>query len=237
MKCWRSINRNLPVIEGSCYGYKIFGSYGGSEVSQWRRLVELIKADPSTRRAVLDLFDPDVGLDPHAADSPCACSLQFLVRGDRLHQVAHMRSNDAIWGLPYDVFIFTTLQELLACELGLELGAYSHMVGSIHLYDQHLALAERIVAEYDQGLVRDMEMSAMKGHYQVPLFVEEERSMRVEGVRARPPARTSRKSTGASRRPNGASPWVNTPSVRTSCAGRSRKRARRTPGRSRRATA
>src|ERR1700688_4271437 len=124
LKRWRSINRNLPVIEGSCYGYRIFGSSGGSNQSQWRRLVELIRADASTRRGVLNLFDPEVALDPRAADSPCACSLQFIVRGDQLHQIAYMRSNDAIWGLPYDVFIFTMLQELLACELGLELGTY-----------------------------------------------------------------------------------------------------------------
>jgi thymidylate synthase len=46
-----------------------------------------------------------------------------------------MRSNDAYWGLPHDVFAFTMIQEIVANELGYKLGSYKHLVGSLHLYD------------------------------------------------------------------------------------------------------
>jgi thymidylate synthase len=46
-----------------------------------------------------------------------------------------MRSNDAYKGLPHDIFCFTMLQEVVARTLGVELGSYSHFVGSLHLYD------------------------------------------------------------------------------------------------------
>ena len=50
--------------------------------------------------------------------------------------VVHMRSNDAYIGLAHDVFAFTFMQEIVARDVGLDLGTYTHSVGSLHLYDQ-----------------------------------------------------------------------------------------------------
>ena len=61
--------------------------------------------------------------------------MQFLVRRGSLHMVVHMRSNDAFLGLSHDIFAFTFIQELVARSLGLKLGTYKHMVGSLHIYD------------------------------------------------------------------------------------------------------
>jgi thymidylate synthase len=52
-----------------------------------------------------------------------------------------------VWGLPYDVFLFTMLQEMLAVTLGLDLGVYVHVAGSLHLYERHVSLAKRVLAE------------------------------------------------------------------------------------------
>jgi thymidylate synthase len=71
-----------------------------------------------------------------AADVPCCTTLQFLLRDGRLNLITYMRSNDIFTGFGYDIFFFTMLQELLACELEVALGWYQHVVGSLHLYDQ-----------------------------------------------------------------------------------------------------
>jgi thymidylate synthase len=47
-----------------------------------------------------------------------------------------MRSNDLLWGFPYDINGFCFIQEFLASVLGLELGTYTHIVGSLHLYTE-----------------------------------------------------------------------------------------------------
>jgi thymidylate synthase len=47
-----------------------------------------------------------------------------------------MRSNDLFRGFPHNVVQFSTLQEVLAGWLGLELGTYHHYSDSLHLYDQ-----------------------------------------------------------------------------------------------------
>ncbi len=61
--------------------------------------------------------------------------------------LTHMRSNDAFLGLPHDVFAFTMLQELIARTLGVELGPYSHAVGSLHLYQRDHKKARRYLKE------------------------------------------------------------------------------------------
>jgi thymidylate synthase len=124
---------------------------------------------------VLQLFTPQPGLDPDAKDSPCTCNIQFLIRDARLHAIVYMRSNDAIWGLPYDVFLFTMLQELLSCQLGTELGSYFHFAGSLHLYRRHFELARRIISCQN---VAPFEMPAMRSHDQLAAFLRLESQIR-----------------------------------------------------------
>jgi len=101
--------------------------------------------------------------------------MQFLVRDSKLHAIVYMRSNDAIWGLPYDVFLFTMLQELLASELGLQLGTYTHTVGSLHLYEKHFDLAQKIVGGQ---IVPADEMPAMEQYGQLSSFLVLEARLR-----------------------------------------------------------
>lgn len=142
---WRQFTDVPGVVRGGCYGHRVFGTNKAQE-SQWERVKQILRADLHSRRAVLTLGDPQFVLDSSIRDVSCACTLQFLVREGRLHAMAYMRSNDVIWGMPYDIFLFTMLQELLAAEFGLPLGSYFHFAGSLHLYDHHVSLAHRIVA-------------------------------------------------------------------------------------------
>jgi thymidylate synthase len=59
----------------------------------------------------------------------------------------NMRSNDVWLGLSHDVFCFTMLQEIVARSLAVELGAYKHAVGSLHLYVKSLENARSFLDE------------------------------------------------------------------------------------------
>lgn len=156
-KRWSEFADDGLRITGSCYGRKIFSSTADL-ASQWDRMLDLLRTDLATRRAMLSLWDHD-GLNASSVDVSCTSTIQFLVRSGRVHAVVTMRSNDSIWGLPYDVFLFTMLQEYLAVTLNLELGEYIHFAGSMHLYERHAALAERILQARDE----DFEMPPMAG--------------------------------------------------------------------------
>jgi thymidylate synthase len=111
---------------------------------QVQRVIKQLKDRPTSRQAVIQFFsNSDLDND----DPPCTCTLQFFVRNRKLHLIAHMRSNDAFKGLPHDIFAFTWIQEMISRSLGLDLGNYQHMVGSLHLYEEDLEKAKKYLDE------------------------------------------------------------------------------------------
>lgn len=124
----------------SAYGARIFGIhnedefieyYKKIEFDQWKDCVNKLKNDKDTRQAIIHLHTPN---DQKTKDEVCTLTLQFLIRDNKLNMITTMRSNDIILGFTYDVFAFTFMQELMANELGVDLGFYCHNVGSMHIY-------------------------------------------------------------------------------------------------------
>ena len=120
-------------VEESTDGKIVYGGYGKrlfskDGINQIENITSLLKKKPSSRRAVVSLFSPEDILidvsDKQQKDVPCTCTLQFLVREEKVQLHVYMRSNDAYMGLPHDIFAFTMLQELIARDLGYELGKY-----------------------------------------------------------------------------------------------------------------
>jgi thymidylate synthase len=127
----------------------VFGGYGPrlrGPTDQLVRVIDLLRARPSTRRAVIQIFEAQ-DLVQHHEDVPCTCTLQFLSREGHLDLIVYMRSNDVFIGLPHDVFCFTMIQELVARSVGVDVGQYIHIVGSLHLYDDKAEDANAFLAE------------------------------------------------------------------------------------------
>lgn len=116
----------------SNYGYCISRKYG---FDQWEFCKEELVKNPESRRAVIHIKEPS---DKESKDVNCTICLQFFIRDNKLYMTTYMRSNDIWLGFPYDVFQFTCMQILMSMELELELGSYTHISGSLHLYERDL---------------------------------------------------------------------------------------------------
>lgn len=112
----------------SAYGNRIFNHFG---FDQWEYVKNLLRKDPMSRQAVIHIKDAS---NKPTKDMPCTVSLQFFIRDNKLYMLTYMRSNDLWMGFTYDVFNFTAFQVKMAMELGVELGTYTHVAGSLHLY-------------------------------------------------------------------------------------------------------
>lgn len=111
------------------------GSYSPRIGRQIMYIYNLLKKDPDTRQAVININNET---DNHESkDVACTISLQFLLRDNKLNLIVNMRSNDVLWGTPYDVNGFCFLQEVMAKWLGVELGKYYHHNGSTHIYEDY----------------------------------------------------------------------------------------------------
>ena len=139
------------TIHGA-YGPRLFDARG---INQLQNVIELLKAKPRTRRAVIQIFD--------AADNartrkevPCTSTLQFVMPDNKLSLIVNMRSNDALFGLPHDVFAFTMVQEIVARSIGAEIGKYVHFVGSMHLYEDKIEMVDEYLREGFQDFTSAM---------------------------------------------------------------------------------
>lgn len=117
----------------SNYGYIIQDKFG---FDQYEYCKELIRKDANTRQAVIHIKTPQNTIENPTKDLNCTVCLQFFVREGKLHCTTYMRSNDLWMGLPYDIFQFTCIQIRMAMELDLEIGTYTHIAGSLHLYER-----------------------------------------------------------------------------------------------------
>lgn len=151
------------------YGKRIFGIRRRYKIgdrikigTEWQRMIDTLRDRPGSRNATIQLFsNADVRRD--SLDIPCTCSLQFVVRDGLLDLEAHLRSNDAVLGLPHDIFAFTMFQEIAARQLNCEVGRYFHSVGSLHLYDDTEDLQPRKMAQnyINEHLLDDVPMTPM----------------------------------------------------------------------------
>lgn len=114
----------------SNYGWCIKYKYG---FDQWEYVRNMLQTDPNSRQAVLHIKTAD---NNPSKDVNCTVCIQFLVRDGKLHATVYMRSNDIWMGFPYDVFSFTAMQVKMAMELGVGIGTYTHIAGSLHLYER-----------------------------------------------------------------------------------------------------
>jgi thymidylate synthase len=142
------------ALEGA-YGPRLLAMRG--QIDQFESIDRLLRRNPGSRRAVIQLFNAEDIADEHR-EIPCTTTLQFHQREGLLHLSVTLRSNDAYWGLPHDVFCFTMIQEMMARRLGVELGEYYHYVGSMHVYDKYLP---GMRAYLDEGFHQVHPMPAM----------------------------------------------------------------------------
>lgn len=122
---------DFMTIPGSDYGKRLFMPEPG--LDQIQAVIKRIQEDQSTRRAVAVIYRPEDTIR-ESRDIPCAFGLGFHARGGGLHMTMIMRSNAAWTLLPYNVFEFTLLGELVSVVAGFELGRYTHLALSMHLY-------------------------------------------------------------------------------------------------------
>ncbi len=142
------------ILEGA-YGPRFLDLREG--INQFDSIHKLLKEKPGSRRAVIQLFNAEDIATTHQ-EIPCTTTMQFHLRNGVLHMSVTMRSNDAYWGLPHDVFCFTMIQEMMARRLGAEMGEYYQYVGSMHVYEKHLNQMNEYV---DEGFQQTREMPPM----------------------------------------------------------------------------
>jgi thymidylate synthase len=142
-KIWDAFTNPGDVVTVA-YGYRWRKHFGRDQIGG---LLNLLKNEPGSRHGVVMAWDPGQdGLSLQKKKNvPCPYSFTVNIINGRLHLHNIVRSNDVILGVPFDVPGFALLQCLLAQELGVRPGIYSHSISNAHIYDSHFAAAEELL--------------------------------------------------------------------------------------------
>ena len=140
-----------PNFRNYLDGTEFYGAYGLRTRKQLPAICDRLMDQSETRQAIVTIWDPELDTKPGKKDYPCTTAFSFLIRDGRLNMSTFMRSNDAWWGWPYDVWQFTTLQESMAIVLGVPVGTYTHHAASFHLYEPHWAAAKQMLNDAESG--------------------------------------------------------------------------------------
>ncbi len=130
---------------------QIEAAYGSLTCDQVPGVVDMLTVDPDSRQAILSIYHGSEHQRP-MLNVPCTCTLQFFIRDDKLELITYMRSSDLWWGIPYDVFQFTVMQEMIALALGKKMGPYTHVAGSGHVYEPFFEKAGKVVSAHNESI-------------------------------------------------------------------------------------
>lgn len=145
--------KKLVQADGSFfsnYGHYIFRKMTPDGVSPFKFAYEQLQRNAGTRRAAIPLLETKHCFHENT-DMVCTFAIHFMIRNGYLNMIVNMRSNDAIWGLTNDAFCFSMLHRLMhrALQMGgmvnLRLGAYTHIANTLHVYERHYEMAQKII--------------------------------------------------------------------------------------------
>lgn len=135
-----------PQYEQYAEGNIAYGAYGERlknnirNCDQMRLAIKMLNTSPASRQCVLSMWRPDdmlMAYEQKHKDLPCTLNWQFFMREGELHMVTNMRSQDVWLGMPYDIFVNTCMMRLLANDLQVKMGTYTHNCGSLHIYEKN----------------------------------------------------------------------------------------------------
>jgi len=128
---WEKMAIGPNKLVNSNYGYQ------WKRAQQLNNVVNMLRENPDTRQAAISIYDAKE-MSKYSKDTPCTYAVQFTVLDDKLDMTVVMRSNDLWYGFCNDQYQFSKLQEMVAKELGREMGTYFHFAHNLHLYNNKL---------------------------------------------------------------------------------------------------
>jgi thymidylate synthase len=131
----------------AAYGERVrrFNVGANTNVDQIIHVIGTLKNDPDSRQASIVISHPFWdNYKVNTKDRACNVYAHAMIRDGKLDWMQIIRSNDIVWGLPYNFIQWTILQEYIATELGIPMGVLTLVQDSLHVYEEFYKDVENI---------------------------------------------------------------------------------------------
>jgi thymidylate synthase len=135
---WADKNGNLETAYG--YYWRCFpsaerdknGEWVVREVDQIKYIIEELRRNPDSRRLVVSAWEPGNAI--RSKLPPCHYSFVFNVNDNKLNCHLTQRSGDIALGIPFNLAAYSLLTQVIAQQVGFELGVFAHTIVDAHIY-------------------------------------------------------------------------------------------------------
>ena len=150
-KMWDRLKNPDGITVNSAYGNLLFREENEHGYTQYQWVIESLKRDKDSRQAFMHFNKPHHQFFENK-DQVCTLQALFHIRNEKLYMTLTMRSNDVILGFMTDWAFFSVLHYHVFLQMKeyypeLELGSYTHISHSMHLYDRNYELVENMLTE------------------------------------------------------------------------------------------
>lgn len=147
---WADVDGNLETAYGRYWRrfpsphLDAKGQWQVREIDQIQFVLDTLRKEPYSRRMVVTAWEP--GNAETSKLPPCHYSFVFNVQGKHLNCHLTQRSGDIALGIPFNLACYAALTQMIAQEVGLDVGFFSHTIVDAHIYT---ASADSGMADYD----------------------------------------------------------------------------------------
>jgi len=119
-------------------------------IDQVKKAIEIFKKDPTRRSVVMHTWIPMRDLEKFNVQrkdtsSPCLVLIHPQLIEDKLHFFVVMKTNDLFNAWPGNAYAFSSLQDYMAKEIGVEVGTYNHFSIAMQIYEDVYEQAKELM--------------------------------------------------------------------------------------------
>ena len=152
---------------GKAYGYQVAKPVtinNKTYRSQVDYVLDTLQEDPSSRRAVINLWDVDDLGEMNL--TPCCYTSCWTIVDNKLNCLLTMRSADFLVGVPFNTTQYAILTYLFAIHLGVGVGKLTQVMADAHvyMYDSHVQAAKTIIKYIDSDEIKNWHSQITVSH-------------------------------------------------------------------------
>jgi thymidylate synthase len=131
----------------SNYGWCVFAA---KNFSQYDFCIDELKKNHQSRKAQMIYTRPSIVIDYNfngMSDYICTNNVHCFIRKNKLIYIVNQRSCDAIYGFLNDWAWHRFVAQKMLIELNLDFGKIIYNIDSLHIYDRHYDILQKIGKE------------------------------------------------------------------------------------------
>ena len=141
--------RNFGGTERGVDGYLNTVAYGIEGIDQINDLIDGMISDPDSRRHIVSAWNPMQLND--TALPPCHLLQHYNISNGKLNSLFWMRSNDVIYGLPFNIAQYAFINLFIAKLFNLQPGTLVYQCSDAHIYINQLNMAIDMLERFESN--------------------------------------------------------------------------------------